>query len=104
MKITSRACALMVFGLASSLAWGADHAAPASESPAPNVGELEKAFWACDYIATTRGVLAAPVVTCRYVTDELQKEKFGGDYDRMLAWWRQNKVAEHRKLAQSIRG
>jgi hypothetical protein len=61
--------------------------------------ELERAFWICDYTATTRGVYAAPVELCSAVTDELKREKFGGDFGQMLEWWRQNKPVEHANLA-----
>jgi hypothetical protein len=61
--------------------------------------ELEKAFWVCDYTATTRGVYAAPIELCSAVTDQLKREKFGGDFGQMLEWWQQNKPAEHANLA-----
>jgi hypothetical protein len=61
--------------------------------------ELEKAFWVCDYTATTRGVHAAPIEVCSAVTDQLKREKFGGDFGQMLEWWQQNKPTEHANLA-----
>ncbi|HEV7394587.1 MAG TPA: hypothetical protein VGO08_23330 [Burkholderiales bacterium] len=61
--------------------------------------ELEKAFWVCDYTATTRGVYAAPIELCSAVTDQLKREKFGGDFGQMLEWWQQNKPVEHANLA-----
>ena len=67
------------------------------------VADLEKAFWMCDYAATTRGVHAIPASMCSAVTDELKTKKFGGDFEQMLGWWRQNKLAEHQKLASDDR-
>jgi hypothetical protein len=32
------------------------------------------------------------------VTDELKEHKFGGDYERLVHWWRERKLAEHLKL------
>jgi hypothetical protein len=61
--------------------------------------DLERAFWVCDYTATTRGVHAAPIELCSAVTDELKHEKFGGDFEQLLKWWQENKPAEHQKLA-----
>lgn len=61
--------------------------------------ELEKAFWVCDYTVTTRGVYATSIELCSAVTDELKREKFGGDFGQMLEWWQQNKPAEHANLA-----
>lgn len=60
--------------------------------------ELERACSICDYIGTTEGVLAAPIALCTTVTRELEQTKFGGDHERMLAWWRENKPAEFSKL------
>jgi hypothetical protein len=75
----------------------AEHESVSSALPFETV-ELERAFWICDYIATTEGVLAAPIALCATVTHELEQIKFGGDYDRMLAWWRENKPTEFAKL------
>jgi hypothetical protein len=63
------------------------------------LAELEKAFWVCDYVATTRGVHAAPVAICSAVTDEIKNAKFGGDFEELLKWWRQKKPSEHQRLA-----
>jgi len=63
--------------------------------------DLEQAFWACDYIATTRGVHAAPVELCSVVTDELKHQKFGGDFLELLDWWGQNKLLKHAQIASS---
>lgn len=59
---------------------------------------LERAFWWCDHAATTRGVDSEDNVACTAVYDELKQRRFGGDFDQLLAWWRANKPAEHRKL------
>jgi hypothetical protein len=70
---------------------------------ARSISELESAFWACDYVATTRGVDATPVAICGAVYDELKTLKFGGDFGELLAWWRQNKPAEHERLEREER-
>jgi len=59
---------------------------------------LEEAFWYCDYVATTRGVLAAPMAACRFATDELKARKFGGSFRALMNWWQENKAAEHQRL------
>jgi hypothetical protein len=66
-----------------------------------SLADLEKAFWACDYRATTHGVHSTPVEICATATAELKRIKFGGSFEELLAWWRQNKIAEHRALEQS---
>ena len=60
---------------------------------------LERAFWACDYVATTRGVGATPIAACRHATESLKRAKFGGSFAAMLEWWKRNKAAEHSRLA-----
>jgi hypothetical protein len=70
---------------------------------ANTLAELESAFWACDYVATTRGVDATPVAICGSVYDELKTLKFGGDFGELLVWWKQNKPAEHERLAREER-
>jgi hypothetical protein len=91
----------------------ADHVSLAQELPAAaaesvqnpfngvSVADLEKAFWACDYRATTHGVHATPVEICATATAELKRLKFGGSFEELLAWWHLNKLAEHRALEQS---
>jgi hypothetical protein len=79
--------------------------APVREATAAanTFSELESAFWACDYVATTRGVDATPVGICNAVYDELKALKFDGDFDELLAWWKENKPAEHERLAREER-
>ena len=67
------------------------------------VADLENAFWVCDHAATTRGMHATPVSMCSAIFDELKTKKFGGDFEQLLGWWRQNKLAEHQKLASGDR-
>lgn len=63
---------------------------------------LEDAFWACDYVATTRGTAAAPAETCAAVYDELKAVKFDGDFDELLAWWQDGKPAAHERIAAML--
>jgi len=60
---------------------------------------LEKDFWACDYVATTRGVGLDEGATCGAIFEDLKRSKFGGDFRAMLSWWQQHKAAEHLALA-----
>lgn len=77
---------------------------PAGAAPPTGTAtaELESAFWACDYVATTRGVLATPAAACRQATESLQREKFGGSFPAMLEWWRVNKVARHEEMQRRL--
>ena len=60
--------------------------------------EIEKAFWVCDYAGTHGMVGGDQAVACVAITDELKRAKFDGDFDRLVAWWRLNKVARHQEL------
>ena len=64
--------------------------------------DLEKAFWLCDYTATTRGIDATPVAICSAVWDEFKQTRFAGSFEDLLAWWRVHKVAQHEALAAEI--
>ena len=86
--------------MACALAIGAAGSARGDTSGSgASLAALEQAFWACDYIGTTDGVAEAPVQLCLQVTHDLQRDKFGGDFDAMVKWWHVNKAAEHAKLA-----
>jgi hypothetical protein len=83
----------------------------AQEGPAPSaadrepaamqLAEVERLFWLCDYVATTRGVDAAPVDLCGAATEALKIAKFGGDFMSLLEWWRGNKPEAHARLASA---
>ena len=59
----------------------------------------EGVFWACDYVATLYGIGRTPMDECSAATEQLKNERFGGDFGEMLTWWRQNKPAEHARMA-----
>jgi hypothetical protein len=58
------------------------------------LAEVEKAYWDCEF-AATKGVITPPqAAACSQIYEYLKKEKFMGDFDRLFAWWRQNKERE----------
>ncbi|MGZ9074352.1 MAG: hypothetical protein ACXW13_01130 [Burkholderiaceae bacterium] len=75
-------------------------AAPTSQPASSTLSVLEDAFWACDYVATTRG--ASDIPTCTAVYEALNHRKFAGDFDALVSWWRQNKAAQHKSLRLRI--
>ncbi len=80
-----------------------EYPAPSEAEHAPvalQLAEVERLFWSCDYVATTRGVDSAPVDVCSAATEELKNAKFGGDFMALLEWWRGNKPREHARLAR----
>ena len=63
--------------------------------------DLEKTFWMCDHAAAKGMIDVNQAAVCGAVTDELRREKFDGDFEKLLAWWRLNKVVEHQKLDEA---
>ena len=60
--------------------------------------DLEEIFWLCDYAATTGMVDASERAVCSAITDQLKRERFGGDFEQMLRWWQANKFVRHQQL------
>ena len=82
--------------------WAQDtnpHSAARLQLASVSVVDLEHSFWVCDYVATSRGVTEDLIVQCVAIYDELKDRKFGGDFDRLVAWWQQHKAARHAELA-----
>ena len=69
-----------------------------SADSATKIAELEKKFWICDYIGTTRGVEGLLAVTCGANFEGLKQTKFSGDFEKLVTWWRLNKIAQHQAL------
>ena len=65
---------------------------------ATKIAELEKQFWVCDYIGTTRGIEGPHGEACGANYEELKQTKFGGDFEKLVTWWRLNKIAQHQAL------
>lgn len=77
-------------------------AATKGQDTAAKIAELEKGFWICDYIGTTRGIEGPHAVACGANFEELKQKKFGGDFDALVQWWSVNKAAEHAALESAI--
>ena len=71
--------------------------APVQQLTSVRMADLERAFWVCEYAATTHG--NADIATCTAVYDALKQRKFGGDFEALLTWWQQNKAAEIQRIA-----
>lgn len=81
-------------------------AAPATAAREPaerDLKQLERVFWACDHAAATRGVDGAAGMACGSATEQWKQRRFNGDFDAMLAWWRENKVAMYQTLDRAER-
>jgi hypothetical protein len=63
-----------------------------------HLDDLEELFWLCDHAASAGRIGANERAICGAITESLQMQRFGGDFERMLDWWRANRVVEHQKL------
>ena len=94
--------------LGAALAWSPIDAIAAQRLDAPRPAEvrdarvqdadLEQLFWICDHAATTRMVDASERAVCGAVAEQLKMEKFGGDFEKMLNWWREERVVQRQNL------
>ena len=99
-RLATVAFALVAFAGCAAVDAGPDPT-PASDG---DLAALESAFWYCDYVATTHGVLAAPMAACQYATSELKARKFGGSHKALVAWWEENKSVEHERMVARVTG
>ena len=96
--VSALAAALVAGGASAEQSNGA-HSVPPVEVSSADLADLEGAFWVCDYVATVRGTANVDVTACTAVYDAMKERKFGGDFDKLLTWWQQNKVVRHDALA-----
>ena len=81
--------------------WPASSSAQAVAGTESRTAQLEKAFWICDHAATTSLIDSTTAITCGSITEALKQRKFDGDFNALLAWWRQHKEVEHLALAKT---
>lgn len=74
---------------------------PASLTGA-SLADLEHVFWACDYTASAFGPAHVDVDLCQGTYDALKQRKFGGEFERLLAWWEHNKPVQHERMRTII--
>jgi hypothetical protein len=96
--------------LSAALGWNASPTAAARRVDVPQSApvaevrvqdaDLEELFWICDHAAVARMVGPDEVALCSAVSERLLMERFGGDSEQLLEWWRANKAIEHRRLEQ----
>lgn len=104
---------VMAMSLAAAcfMAWAQTPVFEADAQAAAAVGEfgdldldqLERVFWACDHAAATHGVDGQTGMACGNATEQLKQRRFDGNFEAMLAWWRENKTAMHDALDQAER-
>ncbi|MEO8188324.1 MAG: hypothetical protein ABI580_13275 [Burkholderiaceae bacterium] len=63
-----------------------------------DLAQLERGFWICDHLVTKQAADIQQAGTCSANFEALKETKFGGDFEKLLAWWRVNKAAQHKAL------
>lgn len=57
--------------------------------------DLEEALWRCDHAAARYGNYFGADSACTEVAAALKAQKFGGDFEALLAWWQQQRNEEY---------
>lgn len=70
-----------------ALALAASGAAPA-EPAAHELAALKRAYLTCDREASRRLLAPGEAMACSVIGEQLLQQGFGGDWERLLAWWR----------------
>lgn len=69
---------------------------------AAKLTDLEKAFWICDYAQANGVIDPHEEAFCSAVTSQLKRVKFEGKFDKLLAWWQENRVMQHQELDRAF--
>lgn len=65
--------------------------------------EVERIFWDCDFQSRQRMLAFEDACICSVMFERLKAEKFNGEFDRLLEWWRINKEREYAARAEASR-
>ena len=87
-------CAMTGFSRAEPAVAPAVARADRGQPDAATIEQLKRAYLECDRHAM-KGVLSqGDAAWCSSVHEALKARAFDGDFDRMLAWWKSNKVSD----------
>ena len=93
MKRRRAAPAIGTAALMACLAAG--HAQPVhAPSEADTLQRLKRGYLMCGYTAGVRRLMPSEVAICSDVAQALLEHGFGGDFDRLVAWWRAQRIHE----------
>lgn len=59
-----------------------------------SLAEAEATYWNCEYAAARGEITPDEAAACNEIFEFLKAEKFSGDFNRFLDWWRENKERE----------
>jgi len=64
-----------------------------SQLDTATVDQLKRTYLECEKGATERMLDSGEAALCSMVHEALKERGFGGDFERMLAWWRSERSA-----------
>lgn len=82
---------LALASLLTAAALAAQAQPPASPLRALPVEQLKKTYLECERQTQARLIPFSDAADCSIVADELLARGFGGDFNRLLAWWRSSR-------------
>jgi hypothetical protein len=62
--------------------------------------KLETLYWDCDYMSSVALLDSTDAAICSAVFERMKAEKFGGDFNKFMQWWKPLKDKEHAKRAK----
>lgn len=80
-----------VMALVLMAAVSAQAQAPHRHLASTSAEELKRVYLECDRFATRTLLDLGDAAHCSMVGEELKHRIFGGDFERLLAWWREQK-------------
>jgi hypothetical protein len=96
MRLLAHTLALAAFASTASIAQP-----DRSHLAALTVDKLKLMYLECDRRARQAMLDSAEAAHCSMAAEELKQRGFGGDFDRLLAWWQTQQRADARLSAQS---
>jgi hypothetical protein len=63
--------------------------------------QLKQIYLACDRASSSTRLSVQEAMKCSVVSEELKQREFGGDFERMLAWWRTQRQKDEERTAGS---
>lgn len=66
-----------------------------------SIPELKRVYLACDVASSADRLGAHEAMWCSIIHEELKKRAFGGDFDQMLTWWREQHGAARSRTEAS---
>jgi hypothetical protein len=63
--------------------------------------QLKHIYLACDLASSSNRLAMQEAMKCSVVSEELKQREFGGDFERMLAWWRTQRQKDEKRTAGS---